>query len=259
MPAAPPTRKRWPIVAALAGVLAVLAGTGIWFAIDKGGDNQASGAESTTATASTTTAVTTTTTSLAPTFNAAQLDSLLLSPEEIGAIVGATGMVADPKITEMKDPGTGNTLSDERCLGALIGYQTRTYKSSGYTGMLAQLVQRPHVNPGWVVVQGGVVFASAEQATGFVTGQQNQWQQCAGRTITQVNAGKSIDWAFREVTGNPPRISLQRDPVSGITGVACQHVLNAVSNVVIDVNVCAPGTTDQAGQIADNMAAKLPR
>ncbi|OBI81725.1 serine/threonine-protein kinase PknH/PknJ [Mycobacterium asiaticum] len=255
-PTSPPPRKRWPIVAAAVGVVALLAGAGIWLALDKGSGDQPSADDSTTVSSSTTTAVTTTTAT--PTVTAAQLDSLLLSPEQIGSVVGASGMVADPNTTEMKDPGPNNTLSDDRCLGALIGYQTRTYKSSGYTGMLAQLVQRPNVNPGWVVVQGAVVFASADQALGFVTTQQTQWQQCGGRTINQVNAGKSIDWAFREVTGDPPKISLQREPVTGLKGVTCEHTLQAVSNVVIDVNVCAPGTTDQAGQIADTMAARVP-
>jgi serine/threonine kinase PknH len=57
----------------------------------------------------------------------------------------------------------------------------------------------------------------------------------------------------------PPTISLQRDPVSGVKDVACQHTISAVSNVVLDVNVCAPQTTDQASQIAAAMAAKMPK
>ena len=104
-----------------------------------------------------------------------------------------------------------------------------------------------------------MVFATAEQAVGFVTAQQSQWQACAGRTVTQVNAGKSIDWAFRDVTGSPPKISLQREPTKGLKDLTCEHVLNAVSNLVIDVNVCAPGTTDQASQIADAIAAKVAK
>lgn len=238
-------------------MIVLLAGVAVLMTVRGGSDTETT---QTTATSSQTSAVstTTTTTTKAPTINAAQLDSLLLSPEQLGTIVGATGMVADPNTTEMKDPGPGNSVSDDRCLGALTGFQTGTYKSSGYTGMLAQLVQRPHVNPGWVVVQGAAVFASAEQATGFVATQQNQWQQCAGRTITQINAGRAIDWAFQDVVGSPPNISLQRTPVKGLKDITCQHALSAVLNLVIDVNVCAPGTTDQASQIAAQMAAKVP-
>jgi serine/threonine-protein kinase len=41
--------------------------------------------------------------------------------------------------------------------------------------------------------------------------------------------------------------------------VVCQHVLSAVSNVVLDVNVCAPGTINQARLIANQLAAKVPK
>jgi serine/threonine kinase PknH len=42
-------------------------------------------------------------------------------------------------------------------------------------------------------------------------------------------------------------------------GVACEHVLSAVSNLVLDVNVCAPQTTNQASMITTDMAAKVPK
>ncbi len=252
----PPTAKRkpWLIAGAVLTVVAVVAGTGIWLAAGKVGDERP-GSQST----ATTTSVAPATTTATPKLTTAQLDSLLLSPEQINTIVGATGFVVDHNATEMTDPGPGNTLSDEQCLGALIGFQTRTYKSSGYTGMLAQLVEKPHTNPGYIVVQGGVIFASADQARGFVAAQAAQWRNCAGRIVTQTNSGKTLQWAFREVTGDPPTISLQRDPVSGVKDVACQHTISAVSNVVLDVNVCAPQTTDQASQIAAAMAAKMPK
>lgn len=258
-PAPPPgKRKRWPLIAAIIGVVVLVSGAGIWLTVGQGSGNQTSGSDTTTTATTPTTAAISTTTA-APTLTAGQLESLLLTPDQIGTVVAATGMVAEPNTTDTKDPGPGNSVSDEGCLGALIGYQARTYKSSGYTGMLAQLVQRPHVNPGWVVVQGAVVFASAEQAMGFVTNQAGQWRQCANRTITQTNNGKNIDWAFQDVIGDPPKISLRRSPTSGLKDVTCQHALSAVLNIVIDVNVCAPGTVDQAVQIADQMAAKVPQ
>jgi hypothetical protein len=39
--------------------------------------------------------------------------------------------------------------------------------------------------------------------------------------------------------------------------VTCHRVLNAVSNVVLDVNACGPQITNQASQIATDMAAKV--
>lgn len=258
--APPPTRKRWPIVAAVIGVLTLVAGTGIWFAVD-GGDGSAQSSDTTTTRSTTSTsrpAVTTTATSAAPTVAAAQLDSLLLSPEQVNQIMGTTAIVFDHSVTETKDPGPDNKLSDEQCLGALVSFQTRTYKTSGYTGMAAQVLSDPTSRVGYVVVQGSVVFASAEQALTFVTTQQAQWRGCANRTITQINPGRTIEWSLHDVTGNPPSIALQREPLSGLKNIACERALHAVSNVVVDVDVCAPGITNQASQIADAMATKVP-
>lgn len=97
------------------------------------------------------------------------------------------------------------------------------------------------------------------QALGFVTAQAARWRECAGKTVTQTNSGKSSQWAFRQVTGDRLKISLLRDPAGGPKDVTCEHVLSAVSNLVLDVNVCAPQVTDQAGQVADAMAANVPK
>jgi serine/threonine-protein kinase len=75
--------------------------------------------------------------------------------------------------------------------------------------------------------------------------------------VTQVNGGITSEWTFREISGNPPNIALQHSLANG--PVVCQHVLSAVANVVLDVNVCAPGTINQARQIANQMADRLPR
>jgi len=252
-PAAPPPGpKRWPVIATALIVVAVLAGTGIWLAVANGGRRPSGDT-----TATTTGRATTTTPTTVATVTPAQLDSFLLSPEQINAIVATTGIVVDHNTTEMTDSGPDNTLSDERCLGALIGFQTATYKSSGYTAMLAQLLNKPNSNPGYAVVQGAVVFASAGQPLDFVGAQAEQWRNCAGRSVTQVNNGATSHWTFREISGNPPNIALQHS-LDG-SAVVCQHVLSAVSNVVLDVNVCAPGTINQARLIANAMAAKVPK
>ncbi|EPQ76227.1 serine/threonine-protein kinase PknH/PknJ [Mycobacterium marinum] len=258
MPWAPPpwtsparrTRTPWLLAVAVLVVVIVVVGTGIFLARKEPASGPTGGVSTTAGAPSGITAT------AGPTVAPTQLESFLLSPEQINTIVGTTGIVIDHNATEMTDPGPENSLSTEQCLGALIGYQTRTYKSSGYTGMLAQLMQKPRSTPGYVVVQGAVIFASADQAVGFVAAQADQWRSCAGKDVTQVNNGKTSRWTFRDVSGAPPKISLQRDLADSV--VVCQHVLSAVSNIVLDVNVCAPNVTDQASEIADTMAAKVP-
>jgi serine/threonine protein kinase len=252
IPPAPPKRRLGLIIGALVVVVAAVVGTGIVFAVRKSDAGQLGSGTSTTAASTTSTATSSTTPTVAP----AQLDSILAPVDLINTIVSTTGIIVDHNRTEMTDPGPGNTLSNDKCLGALIGFQTQTYKSSGYTGMLAQLLKKPQSNPGYAVVQGAVIFASANQAQGFVTAQLAQWRTCAGTSVTQVNDGTTSVWTFREISGNPPNIALQHTLAN--SPVVCQHVLSAVSNVVLDVNVCAPGTINQARQIANEMATKIP-
>ncbi|WP_445160573.1 serine/threonine-protein kinase PknH/PknJ [Mycobacterium sp. Dal123C01] len=256
IPPAPPKRRLGLIIGALVVVVAAVVGTTIVFAVRKSDAGQLDSAASTTAASTTSTSTSTATSSTTPTVAPAQLDSILAPVDLINTIVNTTGIIVDHNRTEMTDPGPGNTVSDDKCLGALIGFQTQTYKSSGYTGMLAQLLKKPQSNPGYVVVQGAVIFASAKQAQGFVTAQLTQWRTCAGTSVTQVNDGTTSVWTFREISGNPPNIALQHTLAN--SPVVCQHVLSAVSNVVLDVNVCAPGTINQARQIANAMATKIP-
>ncbi|CAM2732374.1 serine/threonine protein kinase [Mycobacterium intermedium] len=256
----PPARKSrrgpWLIVSAVAAVIVLVVGTTLWLVLDKSDAGRSIGATTTTATRSPS-ASTSTAPATAPTVTAAQLESFLLSARQIDITVGTTGFVVDHNVTEMTDRSPQNSLSDEKCLGALIGFQTPTYKSSGYTGMFAQLLKVPNADPGRVVVQGAVLFTSADQANAFIAAQAESWRYCAGKTVTQVNNGKSTTWTFRELSGNPPNIALQRTLAD--SPVVCQHNLAAVSNVVFDVNVCGPGTNNEARLIANQMGTKVPR
>lgn len=256
----PPTQKSprgpWLVVGAVAAAIVLAVGTTLWLVLDNRGGDRSVGA-TTTATTRAPSAGTSATPTTVPTATAAQLGSFLLSARQIDITVGTTGFVVDHNVTEMSDASPQNSLSDEKCLGALIGFQTPTYKSSGYTGTFAQLLKVPNTDPGRVVVQGSVLFTSADQANAFVAAQAESWRYCAGKTVTQVNNGKTTTWTFRELSGNPPNIALQRTLAN--SPVVCQHNLAAASNVVFDVNVCGPGTNNEARLIANQMATKVPR
>ncbi|OBA77821.1 serine/threonine protein kinase [Mycobacterium sp. 1164966.3] len=258
---APPTpsqRKPWLLVGAVAAVVALLLATAIWLAVGNSGSGQPNSQTTTPITTTAPALSTTTTTRTVPTVAPAQLNSLLLSPAQLDAYFSTSGIVVSKTRTDMADIDPGDKLSDPQCLGALIGFQTPTYKSSGYTATVAQLLER-RGSPNIVVVQGAVHFASAAQATQFVYAQQSQWNGCAGKPVTQTtHDGQTLSWKFHEVTGAPPKIALIHDSTDN-RGTTCQHVLSAVSNVVIDVSACAPQLTNQASQIATDMAAKVPK
>ena len=63
-----------------------------------------------------------------------------------------------------------------------------------------------------------------------------------------------LHWTFGDVAGDPPTITQVRTPADA-SKPACQRVLSAVSDVVLDVEACAVGVADQATQITQKMTA----
>ncbi len=79
---------------------------------------------------------------------------------------------------------------------------------------------------------------------------------CAGQTVTVADGNQTTPWTFSELNGAPPRIT-QRRTQAVPNGRVCQRVLSAVSRVVIDVVACGTSITNEAGQVAEQMAAKV--
>ena len=98
-------------------------------------------------------------------------------------------------------------------------------------------------------------FPSAEQALAFVRTSADKWQACVGQLLTVTTPNKIFHWNFANPTGAPPKITQVHTQLHG--GRTCQHALSAVSNVVIDVVACGASITNEAGQVADQMAAKV--
>jgi hypothetical protein len=64
-------------------------------------------------------------------------------------------------------------------------------------------------------------------------------------------------WKFAPLHDNGLQIVQTVDLEGG--DAACQHVLRAEANVIIEVNACGGKVTDEAEQIAAAMAAKMPQ
>ena len=96
-------------------------------------------------------------------------------------------------------------------------------------------------------------------ARAFVKTSADQWKSCAGQVVTGTyDNGNTFRWTFGNLVGDVPKLS-QLDTQEDGGGWACQHVLNAVSNLVIDVRACGFAITDQASRIADEIAANATR
>jgi hypothetical protein len=69
------------------------------------------------------------------------------------------------------------------------------------------------------------------------------------------DGSQTTPWTFADLNGAPPKI-VQRHTQTVADGRGCQRTLSAVTNVVIDVEACGPSIANEAGEIADQMAAR---
>jgi hypothetical protein len=192
-----------------------------------------------------------------------RLDSVLLSVQDVNAVMGATAMEAQPISHGLiaVPPGT-ISLSNPDCYPTFFSNEQSMYANSGYTAASAEkLSEMPTFTH--MVNQALVSFSSEESALAFVTNAAAKWRACAGQTIgvtMNMTNGRSLTLHHDvgDVVGDPPTIAQVHKQKEPPAGFSCQHVLSAVSNVVIDVVACGFQITDQARQIVDKMAANVP-
>ncbi len=126
----------------------------------------------------------------------------------------------------------------------------------GYLPVSNRILQEPGDDfPHWLA-ETAVAFLSADAARALVKNSADKWKFCAGRTLTVENKGGTYRWMFGKLGGGPPRIAM-RQAQEAADNWSCEHVLSAVSNVVLDVNACAYGIANEASQIVDKMAAEI--
>ncbi len=183
--------------------------------------------------------------------SAVDLSSILLSVADLNTIMGASMAPANQAEQMLTSPGMVSNLS---CLGAFEAIQAATYQGSGFTAVRGQGLHS--TNPPHRVYQAAVEFPSTESAHAFVRRSAGEWKACAGQTVTVTEGNQTTPWNFGELNGAPPRI-VQRRTEAGADGHVCQHVLSAVSRVVIDVHACGQTLANEGSQIADQMAVKV--
>jgi serine/threonine kinase PknH len=193
----------------------------------------------------------------APTMAPERLESMLLTSAQINTIMGASKMRAG-------EPGQAPAaptakLSKPECDGALYPGETPTYDGSGYTKLNYSVLAEPGDNHDHFVDQDVAAFPSADLADAFVKTSAGQWNSCAGQNVTVTyDNGNTYRWTLGNLIGDPPKISQLGTQEDG-SGWACQHVLSAVSNVVIDVRACGFHITDEGSRIADGITANVTR
>jgi hypothetical protein len=182
-----------------------------------------------------------------------RLDTILLSAADVAAIMGLPNIEIKYQTQQLSPPS--GSLSNLECLGAFEPIEESVYTGSASRSVRGQLLHTSDND--FRVQQAAVAFPNAEKAQAFVTASAEKWRACANQPVTvTTDQNRVFHWTFGNVTGAPPTITQVRTPAD-TSRPACQRVLSAVSDVVLDVEACTVGVTDQASRITQKMAANV--
>ncbi|OHV00361.1 Serine/threonine-protein kinase PknH [Mycobacterium talmoniae] len=200
----------------------------------------------------TTTTTSTTTTKAPPPVVEKALKGLLLTPEQVNAVMGATEMAVTRYHNAMSDDS--DTMQPRECLPIDGAAQAQVYADSGFSAMRDQTLQEGD-NFTHFVEQAVVLFPSAKQAAAFYDASAKQWPTCD--LYTHIQSGS--EWEAGPVTNDKGVLSVvATQENAGAPGWACGRALTVRNNVVVDVNTCSADPADTAVNIANQIAAKVP-
>ncbi|MBJ8341607.1 sensor domain-containing protein [Antrihabitans sp. YC3-6] len=251
-PAAGAGRRRvWLLAAAAAVVVAVAIAVGV--VLTQGSSNSDSGD---TVAASSSSAA-------GP---AAAVDSSLVQPSKVAALLADQPQLASLTGQALDDPQTASTLLDAsadfsrpECVGAIYPLEKKVYDGSGYTALRQSVSQTPESSSVYYVVDQSVaLLPSASAATKIVDNSKQQWQACASGPVDYTGQTGTTSVTLADVVSQDGSIVQNRTvPPAEFAGYTCQHTMGAWSNVVAEAVVC--GDIDVGDKSQDIVAAILAK
>ena len=184
------------------------------------------------------------------------LEGLLLSPAEVGSVMGAPEVPAKPTLNQMAN--TSATKPDQNCRFTQPAEFT-IYAKSGWKAVRSQELQEPVPNFAHHVIQAVVSFPDANGASSFFKASAQFWPLCANHEYHVLSPGGPDKIFTMGPINNTNGVLSTTDTLQGGNGWACQRALTASNNVVVDVAACATNPPPDAAisiarQIADKVA-----
>jgi serine/threonine kinase PknH len=179
------------------------------------------------------------------------LGTVLLDADEIDDVMGTSG-------SEVLDEGTApddtTEVNPPECHGVVYIAGEIEYASTNLTAMRWRIVRAANVAS---VVEMVAQLPSVAKADEFIDKQTKAWEGCADEVITTKDkAGTSTTQdRVTAVRARPRTVIASTLPLS--SGMPCQHVLEAVSNFVLDVDACGNNVSDQVEAIASKLADRI--
>lgn len=112
-------------------------------------------------------------------------DGLLVAPDQVNVIVGQS---LEEVSTSSGPFDSSGSLNRPNCSGAIYPIESRVYDPTGYTAIRESLLQTPAGSPSnYMVDQAVALLPSAERAEQMRADSEQQWQDCAGNSLTIIN------------------------------------------------------------------------
>jgi hypothetical protein len=215
----------------------------------------------------------TTTTSSRPPVAETALEGLLLSPAEIDAAMGVTGMATQQKTDATSDDSgkqwTRGWTWPAECLYAFAPAEGPVYLGSGFTAIRAHFDTAPGNGPNDpaapAATQAVVLFHSSDEAHAFFTTSAQRWPACANRQFTSPGDAGNPDAVWHVGPLSTAKATLSTTISMSMTGAgfnvhgSCQRALTVRNNVVIDTCTCSDKPGDTAVNVANQIAARVDK
>lgn len=198
-----------------------------------------------------------TTTAPPPPIVASAMPGLFLSPDQISAAMGTTGLRVTNTSSQMNNQAAN--VPDISCRAINSDADATVYANSGWTNVDIQLLEDAGniAHDNYYVEQGLVLFPSASQAAAFLASSVPQWTGCANRQFTYYKNGQSYATDDVGPVSNNGGILSATKIEEGAKGWACQHALTAANNVAIDIMACSYNPANSGVQIAQQIKQNI--
>jgi hypothetical protein len=192
------------------------------------------------------------------------LNKLLLSTDEVNAVMGTRSLTPQSTDTTMAD--NRNLLPNLNCLGVWQIAESAIYGPSdgehGWQGIRRQTLRTPDVDT-WdtLAAQSVVYYPTTEAAGDFFAQSADRWSKCVNHHVNiTLNDQPLPKWLSGDLGKTDTQLAMPITRGEGAEVRTCQHVLERAVNLIIDVEACKSQTSPvtAAAELAAKIKAKLP-
>jgi hypothetical protein len=188
---------------------------------------------------------------------AANLNALLLTPNEIDSAMNATGMTVDTTTSTLVDDSPYTT--PEECLAVSSIGQGHVHAGSNWSAVRLQSLHEPGQDYSHLAHQSVVEFPTGAAAAAFYTKSISRWRACAPASYTYgPGAGQhDVTWHVGQVDDNAGMLTASNSQQG--EAWLCLRALTTAAAFVVDILTCADDPTDAlaAQRIAREIARRV--